>query len=708
MKFAGTRARRAAVITAAVLAVLVAVVAFFPWNALRGVVASAVSARLHRTVTIEHLAVDLGWTTRVRIDGVTVANAEWSQTQPMATLPTTLLTFSIPSLFRLSPDAVHAVKPQVLLERSGSGEANWKFGEDGKSGAFVGAIDFEDGRVRYVDPTLRADINLSITGANSGQVAHLLQFKGGGTLRGESFSIDGTSAGLSELRKIDDPYRLTFDARAGRTTIAFDGTVVPSDLQDVKGALHLKGADLSQLYPIVPTPLPWTPPYDLAGDLTHANARWIFRGIKGTVGNSDLSGDFTVDVSTQRPLTVAELASRKFDYKDLGGFIGLPPANSSDAVKTADQQKAASKRAATERVLPDKPFELAKLRDHDVDLKFKGQSVKWGSVPIDNLDTHLTLKQGIMRFKPLDFGLAGGHVISNVTLDVTRELPSAEATIEVRNLELKRIFPQLASPNGSAGRFGGRARFQTRGNSVAKLFAAADGEAAIALRGGLASTLLLVLTNLDLARAAQLLIGGDETAAIHCVVSAWHAKNGVMTPDLLVIDTSAELITGTGSIDFATEKYDLHLKADSKKPSLLALKGPIVIGGTFKTPAIHPEVAPVVARVGAAIGLGVVAPTLAMLPLIDLGDAPDADCRALYQDARVQTGTNERIARPGNDASKPVKGPTAKADATATERNADAKSRATVPAEAARAPAPREGTETRRPNVRDPKDEPAA
>jgi uncharacterized protein involved in outer membrane biogenesis len=187
MKFAGTRARRAAVITAAVLAVLVAVVAFFPWNALRGVVASAVSARLHRTVTIERLAVDLGWTTRVRIDGVTLANAEWSQTQPMATLPTTLLTFSIPSLFRLSPDAVHAVKPQVLLERSGSGEANWKFGEDGKSGAFVGAIDFEDGRVRYVDPTLRADINLSITGANSGQVSHLLKFKGGGTLRGESF-----------------------------------------------------------------------------------------------------------------------------------------------------------------------------------------------------------------------------------------------------------------------------------------------------------------------------------------------------------------------------------------------------------------------------------------------------------------------------------------------------------------------------------------
>ena len=41
------------------------------------------------------------------------------------------------------------------------------------------------------------------------------------------------------------------------------------------------------------------------------------------------------------------------------------------------------------------------------------------------------------------------------------------------------------------------------------------------------------------------------------------------------------------------------------------------------------------ARIGASVGLGVLAPPLALLPLIDLGDAPDADCRSLYQDARV-------------------------------------------------------------------------
>src|SRR6476619_1443441 len=100
------RSSRVAVVAVVALALLAGMVALFPWNVLRGPLASQIGARLHRPVTVEHLAVDLGWRTQVRIDGITIGNAAWSRTQPMATLPVTLLTFSIPSLLRLSPDTV--------------------------------------------------------------------------------------------------------------------------------------------------------------------------------------------------------------------------------------------------------------------------------------------------------------------------------------------------------------------------------------------------------------------------------------------------------------------------------------------------------------------------------------------------------------------------------------------------------------------------
>src|SRR5207237_4270255 len=117
-----------------------------------------------------------------------------------------------------------------------------------------------------------------------------------------------------------------------------------------------------------------------------------------------------------------------------------------------------------------------------------------------NLGAKLSRKDGMLRFAPLDFGIADGHVVANIRLNAASDAPRAEGDIEVRNVELKRIFPQLASPQGTAGRFGGRARFKTEGNTVGKMMAAADGDAAIIMRGGEASTLTLVLTNLDLAR----------------------------------------------------------------------------------------------------------------------------------------------------------------------------------------------------------------
>jgi uncharacterized protein involved in outer membrane biogenesis len=546
----------------------------------------------------------------------------------------------------MTPDVVLLTRPDVLLERSASGEANWRFDDAaGHAGAAFGAVDVDNGRVRYRDALLPASVDATLQTDATG--SRPLKFAGRGTLRGDPFEIEGTSEGIAELRRVNAPYHLAIKARAGATSMTFDGTAVPASLENAEGTLHLKGPDLSRLYPIVPSPLPWTPPYDLSGNLRHAQGQWIFRGIKGTVGDSDLAGDFTVDVSTKRHSTTAEFTSRRMNYKDLGGFIGLPPGESSRSLRTVEQQQEARRRAATNRVLPERPFTLGRLRDHDVDVKFRGTSVTWGTIPIDQVVTHIVLKVGVMRFEPLDFGIADGHVVSNITLDATKDVPTAHAKIEARNVELKRIFPKLASPNGSAGRFGGRAQFRAQGRSVAELFASAEGEAAVAMRGGESSTLRLVLTNIDLARAAQLLIGGDETAAIHCAVGAFHAKSGVLTPDLFVVDTSAELITGTGSIDFRTEQYDLHLKADSKTPSILALKGPVVIGGTFKAPSVHPEMGPLMARIGASVGLGALAGPLALLPLIDLGDAPNADCKALYQDARVQAGTTDRVARPG-------------------------------------------------------------
>jgi uncharacterized protein involved in outer membrane biogenesis len=624
---------------------LVLLFVFFPWNVLRGPIAAYASDRLARAVAIDHLSVDLGSTTRVQFDGLSIANVPWAKVEPMATSKQAILWFTLRSLLRLEPVKAQLIDANVTLERNEDGNDNWHMGTT-ELATRIGNIEVERGVVRFRDAKAGVDMTLQLqTIAPESDERTTLRFTGQGTYHGEAVLVEGKSFGLAQLQDIDDPYHLALNASSGRTHVNFVGSITPSDAENLHGVLRLQGPDLSKLYPIVPAPLPWTPPYSLTGELAHSKGVWNFRRIKGTVGDSDLKGDVRLDVAQRRTLMTADLTSARFDSKDLGALVGGPPAQMTQRGQTAQQQPA--KRRFSSRVLPDRPLELAMLREHDADVTFRGTSVKWSAIPMDNLLAKLKLKDGVLSFQPLDFGIADGHVIANFSLDATHNIAKVEGEIEAHNVELKRLVPKLASPRGTAGRFGGRAHFKTQGNTVATLLAAVNGDAAVIMRGGEASTLQLVLTNLDLARAAELLLRGDETAEIRCVVGAFHARDGVMTPDLFKVDTSAVVINGAGAVNFRDERYDLLLEAKSKRPSLLALRGPIVIGGTFNAPIVGPAVGPVVARVGAAVGLGLLAPPLALLPLIDFGGASDLDCRALIEQARVNTAMTQGVTRAG-------------------------------------------------------------
>src|SRR4029434_8278995 len=97
------------------------------------------------------------------------------------------------------------------------------------------------------------------------------------------------------------------------------------------------------------------------------------------------------------------------------------------------------------------------------------------------------------------------------------------------------------------------------------------------------------------------LLRGDPNAPVHCGVVIAQTHDGVAVPQTFVIDSSEEKITGEGTVDFKREQYDLRLVADSKRTSLVALRGAIKVGGTFKQPQVRPEIGPLAARVGAAV-----------------------------------------------------------------------------------------------------------
>jgi uncharacterized protein involved in outer membrane biogenesis len=634
--------QKTAIGIAAVVLALVLVAVFFDWNWLRGPISRYVSLKLERSFAIRgDLHVKLHNPIEIQANDVIVGNASWSADRTMAEARQVSIQVDARELLsrRIAVPDLLLVQPRLLLERSPDGKANWDFGAPPKtegSAPTIESLRVEDGQLRYRDPIVDTDVSLALKSERSpaGEAEPSIRFTGKGELRKRPFTIQGLAMSPLLARKTSKPFRLQVEARAGDTGASFDGNFTLLGLSDIDGQLTLEGADLSRLYPIIPIPLPWTPPYRLAGHLLRHNEQWSFNQFTGTVGNSDLAGNVSVKIIQPRPALTADLTSRRLNYKDLGGLVGLPPGENAQAQNSAEQKKEAAKRAASPKVLPDNPYHLERLHLVDADVRFRAQRFQESNLPLDDLSTHLDLKAGQLKLQPLDFGVGGGHVAANLLLDARQSVIHTDADVTVRNVELKSVLPLLKPPNGSAGKITGRARLSSTGNSVAKMLASMNGEIALLSSGGQASTLTLVLTNLDLARAAQLLLRGDDNSPIRCVVADFAAKDGTLNAQTLVVDTADVNIIGEGNIDLRDEEYDLRLKAKAKRPSPLALRGPIVIRGTLKQPKVQPEIGPVAARLGSSIALGVLAtPLAALLPLIEPGTGKDSACGELIAQA---------------------------------------------------------------------------
>ena len=188
---------------------------------------------------------------------------------------------------------------------------------------------------------------------------------------------------------------------------------------------------------------------------------------------------------------------------------------------------------------------------------------------------------------------------------------------------------------GSAGLIGGAMDIKSHGKSVGALLASANGDFGLIMSGGQISNLLLEVIGLDAGEIIKFLFAGDKNVPVRCGVIDFDIKKGIMSSEAFVIDTTDTKIVGEGQISLVEETIDMKLSPQPKDVSILTLRTPVHIEGTFKDPTILPDKMLAI-RAGAAVVLGVLAtPFAALIPTIETGLTEDANCRALI--ASVET-----------------------------------------------------------------------
>ncbi len=626
------------------LAILALVIALLGWNWLRGPISTWVSTASGRTFAINgDLDIALSLSPRVIANDVVFGNAAWSRDPNMAEIKRVEMTIDLGKLLRGSLEVPLLVlsQPRVVLEKNPAvavppSVPNWIFSQSTPPRTFpyIGGLRIDEGTVVYRDPINKTNLALDVktSAIVADQSEYQLTIFGKGSFNGMPTTIEARGGALLSLRTAHNPYPIRAKATIGATKASIDGALLdPLRLAGEQLNFHIEGDSLARLYLLIGVPFPPTPPYRLAGFMDHTNKVWKFRDFTGRVGQSDLAGAIEIDRAPTPQKLTANLTSQKLLLADLGGFIG--------ANRAANSNAAAKSPAPATRVLPTEPFSLEKLQAADVDVKLRGEKIITASLPLEKMSVHLIVNKGVLKLAPLDFWIAGGHLVSQIEMDGTQPRISTRADIVATGLRLGKLFPTSTLAAADTGAINGRAKLRGTGNSVSQMMAGADGEAALLMDGGSVGELTMRLANLDVANSLLLLVGGDKQIPVRCAVANFKAEKGIFTVKDLVLDTTKVNMVGAGNINFNDESLHLRLVSRAKGFSLVTLRGPIAVTGSFESPSLKPEMQGVFTRGGLAVALGAATGGLgALLPLLDFGKDQDSKCAALLSQARADAG----------------------------------------------------------------------
>jgi uncharacterized protein involved in outer membrane biogenesis len=627
------------------VALAILFIAIFGWNWLRGPIERMTLEKTGRALVISgDVKLKFGWPLpRIHAGAVTFANPQWAREKQMLAADAVEITINLPQLLRqhiVLPE-VRLVRPVVFLEQGADGRKNWLLDvnqQDEGARIRIDRLMLDQGKLGYDNAAQKTSIRSELSTVNTQPSGAGVTFTAQGQYKGLALKAGGSGGPVLAMRDEDTPYSLKVDATVGHTRVRAEGAVTSLlKFSALDMRLALNGDNLDQLFPLLGITFPATRAYATDGHLLRNGNTWRYEKFSGRIGDSDIAGALQIDTGGKRPALTANLSSRVLDIADLGPLIGARPGSVQAAKQAASPpSQAPVPTPAQARVLPDMPFKTDRWSSVDAEVTLSAKTIRRAKeLPLENLVTHLSLRDAVLKLDPLSFGVAGGQLSAVISLDGRKNPIQARAQVRARKMLLARLFPTIDLNKTSIGQVNGEFDLVGQGNSVRHMLASANGNVGLVVSNGEISKLMMEKIGLHLWEILELKMTGDRLVKLRCGVADFNVKQGNMHAEALVFDTEVTTIIGTGSINLAQETLDLTLNQKTKNTSPLALRAPIYIRGSFAAPEVQVDKGRMAARGLGAIVLGMINPLLAVIPLIDPGPGKDSDCGQLVRDAKA-------------------------------------------------------------------------
>jgi uncharacterized protein involved in outer membrane biogenesis len=595
---------------------------------LRGQLEDRVSDMTGRRTQVAKVAVDWGWTTNVKLEGIEVANAQWGKAPYMLKVDQVDVDIRLWPLLGGNVVLPRLVlrKPEVQVETGEQDQLNWSLGETpvvtGAAKALepdnrfeapvIGQLEITEGKLGYRDPKRKLELDGTVsTATGKAEDEAVLALKG--KLAGQPLDVRFIGGSVLMLRETEQPYPLDLNVAFGGTKLKMTGTVQdPFKWTGANVDLTLAGPNLSEIYPLLGIPGPPTPPYTITGKLDREGTLWKFTQSRWRVGESDLTGEVTVDERRKPQFLTAKLVSQKLVFEDLAPLVGAAPARKTNV--SPQQAQTQAQLEATGDLFPNVPLNVEKMRAMNMDVTLDARRViapPW--LPVQALAFRVLLEDGNATVKPLTLSVMGGGTIAGeMGIDARSDVPKVKANLRAGDIELRNFFRESRYFDATQGKIQGRLALAGNGRSLAQVMGSANGYMAFALGGGSVSSLMVSLAGLQIFDALVLYVTGDNRIPIKCAVGRLNFQQGNVAFDRTLLDTQKSVLHVKGQLSLKSQALNAEVDADPKSFDLLDLHGAVMIQGKLRSPQVS---------------LGRVIP----IPTPVFGNAKDVPCAGLTQ-----------------------------------------------------------------------------
>ena len=370
-------------------------------------------------------------------------------------------------------------------------------------------------------------------------------------------------------------------ASLGKIKIGADGTF--GDPTKVKGfdlAINLNLENLADLNKLSGGNLPSIGPVTLSTQVKDKKGAYQLSKLKAKVGNTDIAGDATINLSGKRPALAATLNSNLID---LVPFTG--------------DKKKEQKKVKKEKVFSSDPLPFESLKAADANLNINAKQIKTADLTLDKVKLVLKLNNGKLKISPFNTNLAGGTLTMQMNLDASSGKSGIlDTKIDIKNLQPSKL-PDFKD-KFTKGKTDVNINLKGKGKSVAAIMAGSNGKLLVKMGPGTFKSSSTDTAKSDVFSSLKNTIYSDKSGSsgvteINCAVINLKIKDGIATSDKgIAINTTKMSIIGSGVIDLKTEKLDIGIDPQAREGMGISagqLAELVRVGGTLANPKIVPD-----------------------------------------------------------------------------------------------------------------------